>query len=231
MANDQNLVVTKRELTNKSGRKNLRKEGKVPGVYYSHDSKESIAFCIDENELSKAEKSNARIFNINVGDKKRNVLFKSVQYHPVTDKIMHVDLYGIKMDQKVTLKVPISLTGTAVGVTEGGVLVQVLNEVELECLPSDIPEVIEIDISDLNFGENKQISDIDVNEKITIKSDANDIIASITQADKEEEAVPVSDEEGGEFLEGEESSEGDAASDTPTEQKDGSEDKADNSEG
>ncbi len=231
MANDQNLVVTKREMTNKSGRKNLRKEGKIPGVYYLHDSKESIAFSIDENELSKAEKSNARIFNINVGDKKRNVLFKSVQYHPVTDKIMHVDLYGIKMDQKVTLKVPISLTGTAAGVTEGGVLVQVLNEVELECLPADIPEVIEIDISDLNFGENKQVSDIDVNEKITIKSDTNDIIASVTQAAKEEEVVPVSDEEGEEFLEGEESTEGDTSSNASEEQKDGSNDDAGNSEG
>jgi len=228
MANDQNLVVSKREMTNKSGRNNLRKEGKIPGVYYSHDSKESIAFCIDENELAKAEKSNARIFNINVGDKKRNVLFKSVQYHPVTDKIMHVDLYGIKMDQKVTLKVPISLIGTAAGVTEGGILVQVLNELEVECLPGDIPEIIELDISDLNFGENKQVSDIDVDEKITIKSDVNDIIASVTQAAKEEEVVPLSDEEGDEFLEGDESTEGDTSSE---EQKDDSNDNSDNSEG
>jgi len=221
MENNQNLVVSKREITNKSGRKNLRKEGKVPGIYYSHDSKESIAFCIDDGEVSKAEKSNARIFNINVGDKKRNVLFKSVQYHPVTDKIMHVDLYGIKMDQKVTLKVPLSLTGTALGVTEGGILVQVLNELEIECLPADIPEIFELDISDLNFGENKQVSDIDVDEKITVKSDENGIVASITQAAKEEEPIPTSDEEDEEFIEGEESVEGE---DQSGEQKDDSQD-------
>ena len=92
----------------------------------------------------------------------------------------------------------------------------------------DIPEIIELDISDLNFGENKQVSDIDVDEKITIKSDVNDIIASVTQAAKEEEVVPLSDEEGDEFLEGDESTEGDTSSE---EQKDDSNDNSDNSEG
>ena len=95
MSNEFNLNVDKRGLTNKSGRKKMFNEGKVPGIYYSHDSKESIPFSISKKELIKAQKAETQIYNITVGSKKRNVLFKSVQYHPVTDEIIHIDLYGI----------------------------------------------------------------------------------------------------------------------------------------
>ena len=96
MSKEFNLVVDKRELVSKGERKRILKEGKkIPGVYYSHDSKESIPFYIEKSELVKAQRAESQIFDITVGGKKRNVLFKSVQYHPVTDQILHVDLYGI----------------------------------------------------------------------------------------------------------------------------------------
>ena len=98
-------------------------------VYYSFDSKSSIPFSIDIKNLRDAQKSGFNIFNINVGSKKRTVLFKSVQYHPVTDEILHIDLYGIKMDQAVTVSVSVTLVGTPKGVQEqGGTLIQGLNE-------------------------------------------------------------------------------------------------------
>ena len=103
MSNEIILNVNKREVVKKGQRKRLRKEGKIPGIYYSHDSRESIPFYIEINELIRAQKSEERIFDINVGSKKRSVLFKSVQYHPVTDEIIHIDLYGIKMDQLLQL--------------------------------------------------------------------------------------------------------------------------------
>ena len=88
------------------------------------------------------------IFSINVGGKERTVLFKSVQYHPVTEEMTHIDLYGVNMDQAVTVKVQLILNGNATGViNEGGVLVQSLNELEIDCLPGDIPENIEVDIT------------------------------------------------------------------------------------
>ena len=68
-------------------------------------------------------------------------MFKSVQYHPVTDEILHIDLYGIKMDQVVTVSIPLVIEGSAKGVVEGGILVQNLNEVEIDCLPSDILKI------------------------------------------------------------------------------------------
>ena len=209
MSKEFNLTVSKRELVNKGQRKKFRKEGKVPGVFYSHDSKESILFYIEYNELNKAQKADTRIFSINVNNKKRNVLFKSVQYHPVTDEILHLDLYGIKMDQIVALNVSIQLFGTAKGVIEGGIVVQTLNELQIECFPMDIPTSFKVDISELEIGDNLKVEDIKLDsDKITVKSNTEQIIVSITQAMKEEELIPQIDEDE-ELLEGEEGEEAD----------------------
>ena len=187
MANEYNLDVNKRETQGKSDLKQMRKENKIPGVYYSHDSKQSIPLYINTIDLTNAQKSNARIFTINVGGKKRNVLFKSVQYHPVTDQILHIDLYGIKMDQLVSVNVTIELTGSAKGVIEeGGILTQGANEVEIECLPNNIPDNITIDISHLALGDVLRIEDVEKNDDFTIKTSSDQILASITQAMKEE---------------------------------------------
>ncbi len=187
MTNEYNLDVNKRETQGKSDLKQMRKENKIPGVYYSHDSKQSIPLYINTTDLTNAQKSNARIFTINVGGKKRNVLFKSVQYHPVTDQILHIDLYGIKMDQLVSVNVAIELTGNAKGVIEeGGILTQGANEVEIECLPNNIPDNITIDISHLALGDVFRIEDLEKNDNFTIKTSSDQILASITQAMKEE---------------------------------------------
>ena len=108
MANEFNLTVNKREISNKGGRKELRKSGKVPGVFYSHDSKKSTPFYINIADLKDAQKSGSRVFNINVGNKKRTVLFKSVQYHPITDEVIAPSEYPkqvvfVELNDKVTL--------------------------------------------------------------------------------------------------------------------------------
>ena len=199
MANEFTLEVTKRDSVSKNEIKQMRKEGKVPGIYYSHDSKNSIPFYIERQVLRQAYKSGARIFNINVGSKKRTVIFKSVDYHPVTDQVLHVDLYGVKMDQAVTISVELKLTGSAKGVVEGGILVQGLNELEIDCLPMDIPEFLEVDISNLNLGDSLRVADLQLDEKFAIKSSEDQIIASVTHPMKEVETTDSSEEEG-EFL-------------------------------
>ena len=231
MANEFNLTVNKRELSNKGGRKELRKLGKIPGVFYSYDSKESTPFYINIADLKDAQKSGSRVFNINVGNKKRTVLFKSVQYHPITDEIIHVDLYGIKMDEVVVVNVLVKLLGTAKGVQEeGGILVQGLNELEVECLPMDIPESVEVDISHLNLGESFRVEDLEEIEKITIKSSLDQILASVTQAMKEEEVVVVEEDE--ELEEGaiEEDDSGEDSKDKDADSKDGEKKDEDNKE-
>ena len=199
MANEFTLEVTKRDSVSKNEIKQMRKEGKVPGIYYSHDSKNSIPFYIERQVLRQAYKSGARIFNINVGSKKRTVIFKSVDYHPVTDQVLHVDLYGVKMDQAVTISVELKLTGSAQGVVEGGILVQGLSELEIDCLPMDIPEFLEVDISNLNLGDSLRVTDLQLDEKFAIKSSEDQIIASVTHPMKEVETTDTSEEEG-EFL-------------------------------
>ena len=199
MTNEFTLEVTKRDSVSKNAIKQMRKDGKVPGIYYSHDSKNSIPFYIERQVLRQAYKSGARIFNINVGNKKRTVIFKSVDYHPVTDQVLHIDLYGVKMDQAVTISVELKLTGSAKGVVEGGILVQGLNELEIDCLPMDIPEFLEADISNLNLGDSLRVANLQLDEKFDIKSSEDQIIASVTHPMKEEKATDSTEEEG-EFL-------------------------------
>ena len=187
MSNEFNLTVDKRELSNKGGRKRALKEGKIPGIYYSHDSKNSIPFYITKKEILNAQKADTQIFNISVGGKKRNVLFKSVQYHPVTDEILHIDLYGIKMDQVVTVSIPILIEGSAKGVVEGGILVQNLNEVEIDCLPSDIPQNILLDITNLEMGESLRCENLELDEKFSLKTPSDQIVVSVTQPAQETE--------------------------------------------
>ncbi len=191
MTQEFKLDIFKRDDISKSSLKQLRRDGNIPGIFYSYNSKESIPFYMENKTLVEAKKSGARIFNIAVGSNKQTVIFKSVQYHPVTDEVLHVDLYGVNMDQVVAVKVQLKLEGNAAGVlNEGGVLVQSLNEVEIECLPSDIPENITIDISELNLGDSLKVEEIELDEKFSLKSDNQQVIASVTQAMKEEEAEP-----------------------------------------
>ena len=203
MANEFKIEVHKRELSaKKSDIKNLRKEQKIPGIFYSFDSKESIPLYIDKKTFSEASKSGAKIFNIAVGKDKRNVIFKSIQYHPVTDDIMHIDLYGVDMNRKVSVKIVINLTGNPIGVAnEGGVLVQSLNEIDLDCLPGDIPESIDADISELAIGQVFKVEDLNISDQLEIKTPSNQTIASVTHAMQEEEET-TSDEESEEFMDG-----------------------------
>ena len=153
MANEHKIEINKREQPSKKELKKMRKDGNIPGIYYSGGSAESIPIIIAKHDFNLAVKSGARIFNIAVGDKKQNVLFKSVQYHPVTEEVIHIDLYGVRMDQTVNIKVVIELIGDAIGVKdEGGILNQPLNELEIQCLPGDIPDLLELDISELAMG-------------------------------------------------------------------------------
>ena len=213
MANEFKIEVHKRELSaKKSDMKILRREQKIPGIFYSFDSKESIPLYIDQKTFTEASKSGAKIFNITVGKDKRNVIFKSIQYHPVTDDILHVDLYGVDMKRKVNVKVNINLIGNALGVAnEGGVLVQSLNEIDLDCLPADIPDSIDADISELALGQVFKVADLNVPEQLEIKTPEDQTIASVTHAMQEE---TTSEEENEEFMDGEsdQASEDDGAS-------------------
>jgi large subunit ribosomal protein L25 len=211
MANEHQIDINKRDNTGKKGVKQLRREGSIPGIYYSPTSESSTPIFLTQSEYHEAVKSGARIFNISVGGKKQTVLFKSVQYHPVTEQVLHIDLYGIRMDKPINIKIPVHLTGDPIGVTEeGGVLNQASNEIEIQCLPADIPEFVETDISELNLGDSISVGIIELDEKFTLITPEDTVLASVTHAMKEIEPVVEVDEdelfldEEGEPIEGDE---------------------------
>ena len=230
MAKQYKLTVEKRENVGKLGSKTLRSSKKIPGVYYSYDSS-NILFQIDESEIRNAIQSQANIFTVQVGGKEQNVIFKSVQYHPVTEKIIHIDLYGVDMSKVISIKIPILFTGTAIGVqSQGGVLITSLNEIEISCLPSDIPDNIEIDISDLELGTNIQVGEIELDEKFTLVTPSDSAIVSVTHAAKEEEPEILEDEEGLEGEEGVEGEEGEAGEGGDSQSEDSSDNKESDNE-
>ena len=182
------IEVQKRDVSNKkSDIKALRHADKIPGVYYSHDSKSSITFIVDQKTLLEALKSTSQVYKISVGGKDRDVIIKSVQYHPISENILHIDLYGVKMDTQVSLKVPILFVGQCEGVKAGGVLNQNLTELEVSCLPSNIPQNIEVDVSNLNIGDTIRLTEISVDSTITLVGDSELLIASVTLPTKVEE--------------------------------------------
>ena len=214
MANEHKIDINKRESLGKKGVKQLRREGMIPGIYYSPNSESSTPIVISQGDFHEAVKSGARIFNISVGEKKQNVLFKSVQYHPVTDEVLHIDLYGIRMDRAVNIKIPVHLIGDPIGVTEeGGVISQATTEIEITCLPGDIPEFVETDVSGLAIGDAINVGILQLDEKITLITPEDTVLASVTHAMKEVE--PVVEEEEEDFMdeEGEAPAEGEGEGD------------------
>jgi len=194
MSKEYKLEVEKRTKANKKDLKELRKSGKIPGIYYSYDSKESLPFFIEQSVINNALKSDANIFAINVGGKDRTVLFKSVQYHPVTEQMTHIDLYGVNMDKPVVVKVPINLIGTPIGVKEeGGILNQVSQEIEVKCLPGNIPNVLDINIDELSIGDTIVAESVKLDDTLELISSTDMLIVSVTVPMKE--VVTESDEE------------------------------------
>ena len=182
------IEVNKRELSSKKSYvKNLRNMDEIPGIYYSHDSKDSIPFSVSKKVINDALKSDAQVYQISVGSKNRDVIIKSVQYHPMTEQMLHIDLYGVRMDQVVTVKVPIEIIGQSEGVKAGGVLNQTITELDITCLPGNIPQNIEIDITELNIGDSIRFGQLSLSEGITVEGDEENLIIAVNEPVQETE--------------------------------------------
>ncbi len=132
-------------------------------------------------------------------------MIKEIQVDPVKQTILHVDFYAISMDKKISLEVPITLTGTAVGVSEGGILQQVRRTLEISCLPDRIPEALEIDVSNLAIGDSLHVSDLEIPEGIEVLAEERLTVVTVVPPTKVEEIEPeILEEEEGEEVEEEE---------------------------
>ncbi len=190
MADAFKIEVHKRDEMGSRDVKGLRKEGKIPGVYYSADSKNSIPFYIIDSDLTQAFRSGAHLYQVSVGGKLRNVIFKEVQYHPVTDDILHIDIYGVSLKEKIDIKVPVHLIGDAKGVSiDGGHLTQSLNDIDIKCLPTEIPEFLEADVTELGINETMYVKDLTAPENVEITASEDLVVASITHGITEDDLV------------------------------------------
>jgi len=187
-----NLKVEKREATGKGVARKLRASGLVPGVVYGKNI-ESQSIIIDPQDLLNRLSGNA-IFDLDIaGVGKDTVMVKEVQKDPITGAIKHIDFLHISMDEKITVSVSIVLLGDAPGIKEGGVLQQMLREIEVECLPLDIPEKIEVDISGLEIGDSVSVSEIEVGDNFEIITPLEEVIVTVILPT---EIVEDEDEEG-----------------------------------
>lgn len=176
----ENLLIAElRENTGKEFAKKLRRQGKVPGIFYAHDEK-SIPIMLDERAAMKILTSESGLLDFQIGKKKkRKVIIKEVQTDPVKQTLVHIDVMGVRLEEKITVEVPVHIKGEAIGVkSQGGMLHQYLREIEVSCLPLDIPESIEIDITNLNIGDVITLGSVSL-EKIDTMGDSEQPIVSV----------------------------------------------------
>jgi len=189
------LKATVRTITGRKVRQ-LRKEGLMPSSIYGREM-EPISIQINDKEFDTIFKhvGESGLVDLVLDDKTLPVLFRNPQYHPVDGKLIHIDCYKVNLKEKIVTMVPIEFVGESPAVKLGNVLVEVTNEVEIEALPTDLIEKIEVDISKLeNIDSIITVADLDINRKvIEIKTDAEQVIVKIDEPKVEEE--PVAEEE------------------------------------
>lgn len=172
-----------RDKTGTSNCRRLREEGLVPGVLYGND-RDPVNLTLDATKVNKVTGGN-KIIDLSLEDgSTQPVMVKDVQRDVIKGSLLHVDLYQISLDQPVTVEVLVELDGPASGQQEGGVLEQLLRKLEIECLPTDIPEKIVVDVSELDIGQSLSVADIEVAEGIEIESKPSETVATVVLPDE-----------------------------------------------
>lgn len=176
------------EKSKQSELKELRKTGKVPAVVYGFET-ENTSLSVDENEFIKVIREVGRngVIDLEIADGVTQVMVNEYQFDALKNQITHIDFIAINMQTEVTVEVQIELTGEAPGQKEGGVLEQPLFEVSVTAKPADIPETIEVDISDLNVGDAIHVEDIRSKGNFVIENEDTDALVIISAPSEEPE--------------------------------------------
>lgn len=187
-----------RDVFGKNASRRLRREGKVPAVLYG-GNQPSTHLTLQKKDvfgILRSEAGENTIFKATIDKDSKDAMIKELQFDPVTDEIIHIDLIQIAMDKVVRVSIPVIVTGESVGVkTEGGFVDLITREVEVECLPGDIPESIEVDISELHLHQSLKIEEMVFPEGVETLTDPQTLVVLIEAPTKEEEIVPEEEEE------------------------------------
>ncbi|WP_214816029.1 MULTISPECIES: 50S ribosomal protein L25/general stress protein Ctc [unclassified Exiguobacterium] len=202
------LQVSKRELRPRSLRTKLRKEGKALGVVYGYKV-DSTPIVFDEMDLRKILRDHGdnALIELHFDGNKINTLVHGSETDPFTNFYQHVEFMAVKMDEETEVETDIVLVGDAKGVKEGGYLAQSLYKVTVAATPANIPERIELDVSDLEIGDSVTVADLPEDKSYTIVSEPDMHIASVNEPVAEEEEEATESEEGSTEEASEESSE------------------------
>ena len=178
-----------RESVGKNAARRIRSEGRVPAILYGPKTK-NIPLVLSKQDIFsilKSERGENTIFKVAFDSKKKNVMIKDYQLDVISDELLHVDLIEIAMSEVIEVTVQIVLTGEAVGVKSEGGFVDFQNrEVEIKCLPKDIPDQIKVDISDLHLNQSIKIEDLEPPENVEFITDPKTVIAHVILPEEEE---------------------------------------------
>jgi large subunit ribosomal protein L25 len=193
-ATDGNILEAQpRTPGSKNQARRVRRGGKIPAVVYGA-GKDALSVSVDPRQVGRilhSETGHNTIFELALSGEQTKAMIVDWQYEPVKGHLLHIDLKRIAMDQKLAVKVPIVLKGEAEGVKQqGGILEQMLREVEVECLPGDIPSHIDVDVSELVFGKVLRVADLPHSDKLKFLTDANQPVAHVTSVKEEVVATP-----------------------------------------
>ncbi len=189
------LVVPKREKFGKAAIRDLKKQGMIPAVVYGLNEP-PVAIAISPKSVARVIASDAGMNSVMFlqregTDIQRHVILKDVQRDPITGRLRHVDFMRVDMSLKVRVKVPVRLTGTAIGVkSEGGLLDFAHREIEVECLPSLIPAHIDVDVTALKVGDSIRFDQLSLIPNVALVGDAHQVVCSIHGKAAEEEVSP-----------------------------------------
>ncbi len=197
-----------RNMKGKEHAKKLRLQGMIPAVVYGH-SYSPVSIEIQSTEIKKIFKAGAgesgdyKIFSLLIQDNEKNtetsVIIKDIQRHPVSDQILHIDFYAVKMDETIVAPVHIRVIGKSAGVKLGGIQRQILREVQVKSLPASIPSHFEIDVTELQIGHSVHVKDLQTDPGVTIVTPSDEtivtILAPIVDKSKEEETAEGEEKE------------------------------------
>lgn len=195
------LKTNIRTTTGNGPARRLRQKGQIPAVLYGPGT-ESVLLSVNISDIDMVLKK-GRIGQVllnlvipNNGETStKTVMVKEMQLHPVSRNFLHIDFYEVAMDRKIMVNVPVTTTGKAKGVEVGGILQIIRRELEVQCFPLDVPESIEIDITDLDIGDSIHVGDISRQSEIEFLGDENFTVVTIVTPKIEEEEEPVEEEE------------------------------------
>jgi len=225
MSEQVNLNAESREVEGKSSSRQLRRAGSVPAVIYG-GKEEPLRISILEKDIAKASEIPGfatQILSISISGKEQNVIVKEIQRHPATQRVLHADLMRVDPDTKISISVPVRFINeeSCVGVKmHGGAISRLINDIDITCLASNLPEYIEVDVEALDIGDSIFLSALNLPEGVEIPSlalgeDRDQVVVSVAEAKiLEIEPEVVEPEEGEEGEEGEETSEGEGETDS-----------------